>query len=215
VSARLRPVLASAAIGVLVLTGAVQAASAKPAPVCNLVTDPAGDANGSFLHDGVAGTPSEDAVDIVSADVATNAKVLTTALRVKKLATSSPTSPGGLHWKFFFNVGDTQIYTQAVAAAGAAPTFTFGTIDPTAGTSTSLGSADGVLDTAKNEVRVSVPLSALPEKPKPGSKINTLAPNAGRFVGNDNVGTFSDPTDKATSDKTYTTGAPSCVVPGK
>jgi hypothetical protein len=136
-------------------------------------------------------------------------------LRVKKLAASSPTSPGGLHWKFFFNVGGSQIYTQAVAAAGAAPVFQFGTIDPTAGTSKSLGSADGVLDLAKNEVRITVALSALPEKPKPGTQITTLAPNAGRFVGNDNVGTFSDSTDSATSDKTYRVGSPSCVVVGK
>jgi hypothetical protein len=185
------------------------------APVCNLVTDPAGDANGTFLQEGISGVPSEDAVDITSGDVATKGKLLTTVLRVKKLAVSSPTAPGGLHWKFFFNVNDTQIYTQAVAATGAAPTFSFGTIDATAGTSKSLGEATGVLDTAKNEVRITVPLSALPETPKAGKKITTLAPNAGRFFGNDNVGTFSDSTDLATSDKTYTVGGPSCVVVGK
>ncbi|MCW2571315.1 MAG: hypothetical protein JWO88_1373 [Frankiales bacterium] len=214
-SVRLRPVLASAVVAVVALTGALQAASAKPARVCNLVTDPAGDANGTFLQEGISGVPSEDAVDITSADVATNGKLLTTVLRVKKLSASSPTSPGGLHWKFFFNVGGAQIYTQAVAATGSAPTFAFGTIDATSGTSKSLGTAEGVLDTAKNEVRVTVPLSALPERPKSGSKINTLAPNAGRFAGNDNVGTFSDSTDSATSDKSYTVGALSCVAVGK
>jgi hypothetical protein len=213
VSARLRPALACAVLAVATVAGTMHASAA--APVCNLVTDPAGDANGTFLQEGISGVPSEDAVDIVSGDVATKGKLLTTVLRVKKLAASSPTAPGGLHWKFFFNVNDTQIYTQAVAATGAAPTFTFGTIDETAGTSKSLGEATGVLDTAKNEVRITVPLSALPETPKAGKKITTLAPNAGRFFGNDNVGTFSDSTDLATSDKTYTVGAPSCVVVGK
>jgi hypothetical protein len=196
------------------VTGTLYAASAGAAPSCNLVTDAAGDANGSFIQEGIPGVPSEDAVDIVSGDVATKGKTLTTVLRVKKLAVSSPTAPGGLHWKFFFNVGDTQIFTQAVAPTGGPTEFTFGTIDPTAGTSTSLGDASGVLDTAKNEIRISVPISALPESPKPGSKINTLAPNAGRFFGTPAL-TFSDSTDVATSEKTYTAGAPSCVAVGK
>ncbi|MBK5307368.1 MAG: hypothetical protein JJD92_11835 [Frankiaceae bacterium] len=213
-SARLRPLLASAVIGVVAATGAVHAASAKP-PVCNLVTDAVGDANGTFLQEGVAGAPSEDAVDIVSADLASKGKKLTTVLRVKKLAASSPTAPGGLHWKFFFSVAGTQIYTQAIAAAGAAPAFTFGTIDETTGTSTSLGAAEGVLDTAKNEVRITVSTGSLPESVKPGTKIDTFAPNAGRFIGNDAVLTFSDSTDLATSDRTYVAGAPSCVKVGK
>ena len=213
-SVRLRPLLASAVIGVVAMTGALHAATAK-APACNLVSDASGDANGTFLQEGIAGAPSEDAVDIVSGDLATKGKKLTTVLRVKKLATSSPTAPGGLHWKFFFSVNGTQIFTQAIAAAGAAPTFTFGTIDGTTGTSKSLGDAEGVIDTAKNEVRITVSTSALPESVKSGTKIDTFAPNAGRFVGNDNVGTFSDSTDLASSDRTYVAGAPSCVTVGK
>ena len=209
----LRPALAVAAGLSLVAGGAAVAA---PKPVCNLLTDAAGDANGVFLAEGgVPGAPSEDAVDIVSADIASTKKLVTTALRVKKLVTSSPTAPGGLHWKFFFNVGGEQVYTQAVAPAGGAVSFTFGTIDGTTGTSTSLGPAEGVLDLAKNEVRVTVPAGALPATPKLGTKITDLAPNAGRFVGNDAALTFSDSTDTATSDKTYTAGAASCVVPGK
>jgi hypothetical protein len=210
-----RPVLALAVCGALAVATGVAGAAPKVKPVCNLLTDPAGDANGTFLQEGVAGAPSEDAVDIVSGDIATQGKTLTTVLRVKKLAVSSPTAPGGLHWKFFFNVGDTKIYTQAVAAAGGTPTFAFGTIDSATGTSKSLGAASGVLDLAKSEVRVSVPVSALPERPKAGTLIGTLAPNAGRFVGNDNVGTFSDSTDVATSDSTYKVNAPSCVAVGK
>ena len=211
-----RPVLALGVCAALAVATGVAAAAPKAKPVCNLLTDAAGDANGSFLaEDGVPGAPSEDAVDIVSADIASTKKVVTTVLRVKKLAASSPTAPGGLHWKFFFTVGETLVYTQAVAPAGGAVTYTYGTIDGTTGTSTSLGSASGVLDLAKNEVRITVPASALPETPKLGSKITELAPNAGRFVGNEAALTFSDSTDMATSSKSYTAGAPSCVVPGK
>lgn len=214
-SVRPRPALAAGLIFAVAFTGLVASAGAKVAPACNLLTDPAGDANGTFLADGVAGAPSEDAVDIVSADIASTKKLLTTVLRVKKLATSSATAPGGLHWKFFFDVAGVQIYTQAIAPTGGSPAFTFGTIDGTTGTSTSLGAAEGVLDLAKNEVRITVATSALPETPKPGAKITSLAPNAGRFFGNDAALTFSDSTDVATSDKTYIAGAPSCVAVGK
>lgn len=211
-SARLRTAIALSVAAAVVGAGA---ATAAPKPVCNLLTDPAGDANGSFIADGISGAPSEDAVDIVSADIASSKKLVTTVLRVKKLSTSSLTAPGGLHWKFFFTVGDSQAYTQAVAPAGGSVSFTYGTIDDATGTSTSLGEAVGVLDTKKSEIRITVPASALPETPKPGAKIAELAPNAGRFFGNDNAVTFSDSTDSATSDKTYVAGSASCVAVGK
>lgn len=213
-----RPVLCLTVAVALVAAGSASAATKpKPKPksvppVCNLVVDPAGDANGTFLRDGVMPS-SEDGVDIVSADVATDAKVLTTVIRVKKLTTSSASAPGGLHWKFFFTVDEVKIYTQAVAATGANPIFRFGTIDGTSGTSKSLGEAPGVLDVAKNEVRVSVPLSALPATVKAGTKINTFDLSAGRYY---SAGvSLSDATDAAASEKTYVAGALSCVTPGK
>ena len=207
-----RPALCLALVASVTAAGAAGAATKpKPKPVCNLLVDPAGDAKDTFLQEGVMPS-SEDAVDIVSADVAADAKTLETVIRVKKLATSSSTAPGGLHWKFFFNVGEDKIYTQAIAATGGSPTFVFGTIDATAGTSKKLGDATGVLDTAKSEVRIWLPLSALPNPPKPGAKINTLEPNAGRYY---SAGvSLSDPTDSATSSKSYTVGALSCVKVG-
>jgi hypothetical protein len=206
-----RPALALA-VGTGLLVAGTAGAVTKPKPVCNLVKDDAGDASDSFIASGVYPT-NLDAVDIVSADVATNAKKLTTVIRVKKLATSDPTAPGGLHWKFFFNVGDTQIWTQALAPPGSAPSFRYGTIDGTTGTSKSLGDAlSGALDTAKNEIRVTISLSDLPDKPKPGSKLTTLAPNAGRYY---SAGvSLSDSTDSAEGSKSYTVGAPSCVKVG-
>ena len=212
----LRPALCLVIAASLVGVTAAQAATKpKPKPVCNLLTDPAGDADGTFLAEGVM-PASEDGVDIVTGDVAADKKFLTTVLRVKKLTTTSPTAPGGLHWKFFITVGGEQIYTQAIAPTGGAPLFTYGKIDPTAGTSAKLGNAQGVLDTAKNEVRVSVPIGALPMKLKTGTRIDTLEPNAGRFYGAPTGSpSLSDSTDSASSSKVYRAGTLSCVTPGR
>jgi hypothetical protein len=208
-----RPVLAIGACVALAAATGVASAAPTAKPVCNLLTDAAGDATGSFIAEGLP-TPNEAAVDIVSGDVATKGRTLTTVLRVAKLSESSLSAPGGLHWKFFFDVAGTQVFTQAVAAAGSAPAFTVGTIDETTGTSTTLGDVTGVIDVAKNEVRVTAPFSILPATPKPGSRISGLLPNAGRYV-NGVAFTFSDSTDNASSDKSYTVGAASCVPVGK
>jgi hypothetical protein len=192
-------------------------AATKPAPkpVCNLLTDAAGDADGTFLQEGMLPS-SEDAVDIVSGDVAADTKFLTTVLRVKKLAASSATAPGGLHWKFFVTVGGSTIYTQVIAPVGGSPSFGYGHIDPTAGTSSRDGDAQGVLDLAKNEVRVSIPAGSLPVKLKTGTRIDTLEPNAGRYYGSPTGSpSLSDSTDLATSSKVFKVGQLSCVKPGK
>jgi hypothetical protein len=204
------PALCLAAAGSLLFVGAADAAK-KPPPVCNLLTDSPDDAKSSIAKDGTYPT-NLDATDIVSGDIATDTKNLTTVLRVKKLATTATDAPGGLHWKFFFNDGGTNVWTQAVAPTAGAVVFRYGQIDPVTGSSASLGTVTGVIDTAKNEVRVTVPMQSLPVPLKAGTKIDTLAPNAGRYF---SAGvSYSEPTDAATSEKTYTVGALSCVKPG-
>jgi hypothetical protein len=211
-----RPILCLALVAAACGAGVAQAAK-KPVvkPVCNLLTDASADADGTFLGEGMLPS-SEDAVDIVSGDVAADTKFLTTVLRVKKLAASSSTAPGGLHWKFFVTVGGSTIYTQVIAPLGGSPTFGYGHIDETAGTSTRDGDAPGVLDLAKNEVRVSIPAGSLPVKLKTGTRIDTLAPNAGRYFGAPTGSpSFSDTTDAASSSKVFKVGQVSCVKPGK
>src|SRR5262245_27463636 len=55
----------------------------KPKPVCNLVTDPAGDAS---LLAGASGQGYDASLDIISADVASDGKTITAVVRVKTLA---------------------------------------------------------------------------------------------------------------------------------
>lgn len=213
-----RPALCLAVAVSLVGAGTAYAVTKpKPKPVCNLLTDPRDDADGTFVATGLL-PASEDAVDIVSGDVAADAKFLTTVLRVKKLATSSPTAPGGLHWKVFVSVAGEEIYTQVIAPLGGSPSFAFGHIDPATGTSARDGAATGVIDSAKNEVRVSIPIKSLPMKVKTGTRIE-FGPsdvNAGRYFGAPSGSpSLSDSTDVATSTKVYRAGTLSCVKPGK
>lgn len=199
----LRPALAAAVVAALALSGAALAAPAKP--VCNLITDPTGDVT----------LPSPN-LDIVSADIATNAKKLTGVIRVAKLANSDGTAPTGVAYNFRFKVPgqDTQFYL--LASAEPSPlgdtTFEYGTIE-TGNRLTPLGDATGKFDLAKNEVRITAPtkLGGLANV-KPGTKVVSLqALTQRRFV------VLLSGADSTVLDasKSYTAGTPSCVVPGK
>ena len=114
----------------------------RPKPVCKLVTDRSGDAKGTGT---ALTTPSSDAnLDIISADVATNATTLTGVVRVSKLATSDSTAPAGWQYQVVFSVGG---YTDTVEVV----------VGPS-GTSWNGGKGTGKIDAAKKEVRISVPL---------------------------------------------------------
>lgn len=203
---RSRPVLALALVGVVATTGLAGAATKpkpKPVkPVCNLVTDPAGDV-----------TVASDNLDVVGGDLASDAKGITGVIRVKKLAATDGTAPSGFAYNFRFKVtgSDKQYYLLASSEPSpiGALTFEYGTINAT-NQLTATGAAKGVLDTAANEVRMTAPLDLGDGKVKPGTKFTDLqAITQRRFVvllsGSDS--TVIDPS------KTYSAGAPSCVKP--
>ena len=192
-----RPLVA-VALGVsFVVAGSV---SAKTAPACNLITDPAGD---------VTAVPSDN-LDILSGDIASNAKSLTAVIRVAKLATSDSTAPTGMAYNLRFQVdGDAATY---YLLSSNTPTtgqvFEYGTV--ATNVLTKVGDATGVIDMAKNEIRITAPLDF--GGLKSGAKIGALqAFSQRRFVallaGADS--TVIDDT------KTYKAGAPSCVTVGK
>lgn len=211
-----RPLVLLAASAALV-TGAAAASAApkKPAPVkpvCNLVVD---EPNDTFLlrsQDGVAAGPQEDALDIVSADLASDAKRITAVIRVKKLATTIATGVGQGYELQFLNDGENTLYLSATVSNGG-QAFSVGFRDPTANTATSLGDASGVFDLAKNEVRISAPVSAFSAQGtgvKPGKLLSIGTITASRNLVAVNV--FADVNEGGT---TYKAGAPSCVTPGK
>jgi hypothetical protein len=212
----IRPVLALALVAAVAVGGAASAAAKKQAkppapPVCNQIVDDKGDATA-----GAISASNEPSWDLVSGDIGTDAKTLTTVIRVDKLAKSTSGDPLGSQWRFDFFVGETNLYTQATSTPFG-DRFVVGYTDTTSHAIASSG-ATGVFDEAKNEVRVSAPLSAFDAQAKitPGAKLTQLAAQAGDYVntaGGSPSGSFA--ADDAAGAKPYAAGTPTCVAVGK
>jgi hypothetical protein len=215
--------LTAVALGASVILAGAAVAAPKAQPVCNLVEDAKDDTFAlryqETIHDlggpGLYG-PAEPALDIVSADVATDAKTITAVLRLNKLAKTASSAPGGLSYRVQFSApgeSDENMYLSA-STTGTADTFAAGTRAITANLSTKLTDATGIFDVTKNEIRISVPLATFAAQGvKAGVPLS--------FAGLDQTSARLTPTgtssfaDVALSDKTYKVGAPSCVAVGK
>ena len=202
----LRPVLAVAA-GLALVAGGAAVAAPKAKPVCNLVTDAADD-----------GMVDNGTLEIVSADIVTTKKTVTTVVRVANADLSKGTIPTGSKIQFTFTAGDSDLFTGVTYDPVNGLDGYWGHQGDTGGEIE--GAVTPVVDAAKKEIRVTVPTSAFSTGMlKPGSPLTDLGANADVIIATPkaalqgNVRPFSN--DTATSDKTYTAGAPSCVVPGK
>lgn len=224
------PVLALA----VVAAPAATAAGKKPAkaPSCNTITDAAGDTFAVRSQDaqGVYG-PQDDGLDIRSADLASDGKVVTAAVRIAKLSRSVSTSPMGLTVGVDFLIGDSDsvVRLQAVLPSGQPDRFEVSarSLDALPNTpSTFVGAVTGVVDLPKNEIRISAPAALLAPYGalKPGVKLfpnEAESATASRTVPPITTtpgapmstrGTFAD---IAASGKPVVVGEASCVVPGR
>jgi hypothetical protein len=209
---RPRTVLAASMAAAVALAGGAVAAPAKAVPACNLVTDDKGDGTGFLLTDRDY-LPNNPNLDLVSGDIATNAKQITAVIRTDALTLSDSQSPTGRAYYANFLVGDKTLFLAARLDGAGSALYTGGYIS---GTRTSLGDATGVIDVAKKEVRITAPLSLFAPQAaiKPGTDINELNLLSQRFVGA--AGTGATPSaDAATGGKSYKAGDKSCVVVGK
>jgi hypothetical protein len=212
---------------------AAHAAPKKAAPkVCNLVVDDAGDTFVARAQDGTpAGAvgPKEDGFDILSADIASDAKTVTVVIRVKKLSSAIQTSPTGAGFAFDFTLpsSDLQASMRAVYVTGQPAYYEVTDKDPSIpnSPSTYLAPATGFADAKKNEVHISAPVKAFAALGviKAGTVLAPAADAAtsGRAVP-PSPGTADQPVatryvfaDVAAGGKVYKTGTPSCVTPGK
>jgi hypothetical protein len=208
-----RPALALALAASFVSAGVAGAAVKKPAPkpVCNLVTDAAGDANG-FLVTGLPAVPSDKNLDILSADIASDAKNVTAVIRLAAVG-ADQTSPTGGTVYFNFSIGDTKVFLSAVLN-GATATYEAGDFTGTNGQRHHVAGATGFIDTASKSIHITTAANTWTDIIKAGTKLNTLNVLAQRYIGNALVGGVTPTADDATSDKVYTGGAKSCVTPG-
>ena len=209
-----RPVLALVLTAALAAGGAASAAPKKkpkpPAPpVCNLVVDATGDDGAVFPH--------SESLDLTGADIASDAKTVTAVLRVAKYTESDGnTAPTGRSWYLDFSVptGEAPLWL-GVQVTPTGTLFRYGWVDGSI--HRSLGEVTGVIDAAKNELRVSAPTGIWADRGavKPGSKLTGLVASSYNFVGVAAAGGSLQPGDTAESSKSYVAATPSCVAVGK
>jgi hypothetical protein len=196
---RIRSLIAVATVAPLLAgVGAAHAAKKPPVkrPVCNLIPDSAGD--GSDLGVGGLHGPNDPNLDILSADVATNATTLTAVIRVAGFSATSDTAPTGRAYDLVFHAGTKNVLVRALVNA--------------TGNTWAGGAGTGTVDTAAKEVRISVPLAKLPVPIKVGDKLTELQASTWRWGASTDAAIGS--VDTATSVLTYTAGWPSCVKVG-
>jgi hypothetical protein len=212
---------------------ALVAPNANAAPKsCNTITDPAGDTFAVRSQDGegVYG-PQDDGLDVISGDLASDGKVVTAVIRVKKLSRTVQTSPTGLTASLGFLIGGSstvvRLYGELISGQPDRFEVSATASDAVPNTpSTFVGAATGVVDLAKNEVRITAPAALLAPYGalKPGTP---LFPNEAESatVARGVPAVTSTPgqpmstrgpfADIAAGGKATKVGAPSCVVPGK
>lgn len=186
-------------------------ASAAAPVSCKLVVDKAGDAS---LTTATPVGPSEGALDITYVDLATDKTKMTGVFGLTKAAADAATAPNGYRQLLFFTAPGfaDPVFLSASSAARTGVTFSFGA-DQVDGLAT-LGAASGVLDTKKNEIRITAKLSDLKAggiNLKPGMVLTAISGVTSR----DFTAAFLYADRANTDPKDYTVGAKSCVAVGK
>ena len=211
-----RPAVAvTAVVAGAALVLAVPAGAATTGPSCNLLVDVKGDAQ--FL----GALPNDANLDITSADVASDAKTLTAVLRLASFAGTDAQSPLGRGYYVLFTVPGSEfpIYFNMQITPDVTR-FAWGdreTLATGSGRYVKKGDATGVLDMAKGEIHISVPLAALSAvgKVSKGAKLTNLTASATAVLGTSATGGLVSTVDDAASNKSYIAGAKSCVAVGK
>lgn len=203
-----RPALAIALGGSVVAAGTAGAVT-KPKPVCNLVKDVKGDGAGPLA--------SDPGLDIISADIASDAKNITAVIRLAGPATESGSTaaPEGGAYYFLFNAPDaTNVLYLTVSNGLTGEEYAMGAVEGSIyrnkpGVVT--GHIDGNVITMTASRSEFSSLASV----KPGSKLTNLVAEVKVPLEVPGVGGSLQPADDAAGSKSYTAGSLSCVKPGK
>jgi len=195
---------------------APEALAAKP--VCRIVQDARGDAE--YPTNGV---PGDDGDDLLSADLASDGKVLTAVWRLAALRVLNPAAPAGQNFVVDFKVtGSPGHYYVGASTHPAGADFVYGVVESgnLGGQLHELGQAKGQLDPGRNEVRLSVPTKAFAQvraNISRGRRIFGIDVSSNRALTprpltSPAVGAVQLTFDSADG-RTYLVGTPSCVRP--
>jgi hypothetical protein len=207
------------------LLGLAPAAGAVPRS-CNVVTDARGDEKQWTVT-------GDGDLDVLSADVASNATYLTAVVRTASLRALDTDSPAGRGYQVTFRVGEELfVVFGATGPDGTGGYVAHVTPDAATGgkstTSDLLGPVSTRLDLTRHEVVVTTPIGAFDPvvKIKKGTLLRDVAAMSLRHVGPSSVqhmlptgrdvmagGVFYE-VDPAASSGRYVAGSPSCVTPG-
>jgi hypothetical protein len=217
------------ALCVALLVALAPTSHAKPARSCRLITDFAND------HQGYSELPGPDptrsgAQDILSADIASDAKRVTAVIRTGELSDAFPATNN--EYRVLFTVVETTFVLQA-RYGGLETVYTLHRSNGGVSAGNSTGSAStysmpviaqvtGHIDRARREVRITAPLSAFNahQRINRGQPLRNLAAETWIYIGTvhspkltGDGGGWSQ-SDAATTRATYAAGAPSCVRVG-
>jgi hypothetical protein len=163
-------------------------------------------------------TGSDD-VDILSADIASNAKAVTAVIRLAGDPSSfNPQAPGGKNYYLSFTApgSDQPQFLSAEFDPTSGATYHSGYEEDVNGVGNRTSDADAVLGSVKgNVITITAPLSAFAGRTslKPGKKLTGLTADVYALIGTSVTGGLLANADTATG-TSYTTGAPSCVKVG-
>ncbi len=203
-------------LGVACVAGLTAPSYASMPKSCYLVQDKTGDAQDQ--PNTTPPSPNQPAYDIVSGDVASDQKSITTVIRVAHLGTALDSPGQDSEYHFTFWVGrDSRVVTTYAYRSVDAEKFFFGVAPESPGTNDPLSRATGVFDVANNEVRVTVPLTqaAHGRVIRGDTRLTHLGASTWRGYGVESAYTsIASGLDTASSRKTYLLGSPSCVAVG-
>jgi hypothetical protein len=200
-----RRALTAALLGAAVLATPAHAARRPPPrppkPSCKVVTDAQGDAKG--LAGPATNTEGDTGLDLVSADLASNATKATVVWRLPGLNNNDPLSPAGRWFGLTYSVGGRTTTMSAL-------------LTPRGNTYGKDAANIGVVDTKTAEIRVTVSLAeAGLAGAAPGATVSGFSVVTKRWVGAGSTGQVVDQAvDTATGTLSYKVGAPSCVKVG-
>lgn len=194
---------------------------ASAAPIrCKQIVDQGGDARASAPPSATPVGPNEPDADIVSGDIASNAKSLTTVVRVAHLGSALESAPRLVVFEFSFRLGNYDVITRAARSVDG-ETFRVQADNPETHDATGESPfmlAQGVFDVAHDEVRVSIPLltATSGRALKPGATFDQLVIRVIRGVGlnSEERASAGEFLDSAQSAVRYPAGSATCVRVG-
>jgi hypothetical protein len=205
------------------LLGLAPAAGAVPRS-CRVVTDAAGDEN-------VWGLTGDGDLDVVSADIATNATYLTAVVRTATLRDVDTDSPTGRAYYVELWIGGTGFGVFGATSPDGTGGYVAKVTGRPGGTSTTsrmIGLPNVRLDVARREVRMTVPLAVFTPvlRITKGMVLSNVMVSSSRYAGPASdrhttpdgsaalAGGIALEIDATAHNGRYVAGTPSCVTPG-